>query len=80
MESKVKLKPGEELKREKSFSKGFMSEEDITEYSVLNSEGQIVGKVIHRDHMSVKGFRRTQSLRQTDSNGTVIVDEHWSGD
>lgn len=78
--SKVKLNQGEELKREKSYSKGFMAEEDISEYSVLNSEGQVVGSVIHRDHTAVKGFRRTQTVRQTDSNGKVIVDEHWTGD
>jgi hypothetical protein len=79
LKDKVKLNPGEELKFESSHSKGFMAEEDINEYSVVNSEGLVVGKVKHTDHTAVRGFRRTQTVRQTDLNGTVIVDEHWEG-
>lgn len=79
-QSKVKLNQGETLKHEKSFSKGSLGQEDITEYSVLNAEGQPVGSVKHTDHMSIKGFTRNQSVRQTDSNGKVVVDEHWTGD
>ena len=79
MQSKVKLNPGEELKFENSRSKGFMGEEDINEYSVLNSEGQVVGRVTHTDHTAVRGFRRTQTVRQTDITGKVIVDERWEG-
>jgi hypothetical protein len=56
-----------------------MAEEDINEYSVVNADGQVVGKVIHTDHTAVKGFRRTRTVRQTDINGKVIVDEHWEG-
>lgn len=79
MKDKVKLNPGEELKFESSRSKGFMAEEDINEYSVVNAAGQVVGQVIHTDHTAVRGFRRTQTVRQTDVNGKVIVDEHWEG-
>jgi hypothetical protein len=71
---KVKLSAGEELKFENSHSKGFMGEEDINEYSVLDSEGRVVGKVTHTDHTAVRGFKRTQTVRQTDSSGKVIVD------
>lgn len=77
MKDKVKLKDGETLKFVGSESKGFMAEEDINEYSVLDSQGQVVGKVIHRDHTAVKGFRRTQSVYQTDAEGKVIVDVHF---
>jgi hypothetical protein len=76
--SKVKLNEGETLKHESSRSKGSMAQEDITEYSVLNSDGQIVGTVVHKDHTAIKGFRRTQSVYQTDSDRKVIVDESWS--
>jgi hypothetical protein len=77
---KVKLNEGQTLKHESSRSKGSMAQEDITEYSVLDSAGQIVGRVVHNDHMALNGFGRTQSIRQTDSSGQVIVDEHWTGD
>lgn len=77
LKDKVKLNPGEELKFESSQSKGFMGEEDINEYSVLDSEGRVVGKVTHTDHTAVRGFKRTQTVRQTDSTGNVIVDDRW---
>lgn len=79
LKDKVKLNPSEELKFESSRSTGFMAEEDINEYSVVNADGQVVGQVTHTDHTAVRGFRRTQTLRQTDVNGKVIVEEHWEG-
>ena len=77
MRDKLRLNPGEELKHESSRTKGFMGEEDIDEYSVLNSEGQVVGKVTHTDHTAVRGFKRTQTVLQTDNAGKVVVDERW---
>lgn len=77
-QDKVKLNDGETLKHVSSRSKGPLAEEDITEYSVLNSDGQIVGKVVHKDHTAIKGFRRTQSVYQTDSGQKVIVNENWA--
>lgn len=77
---KVKLKEGETLKRERSYSTGFMSEEDINEYAVLDARGTVVGKVVHTDHTAVRGFRRTQTVHQTDAEGRVLTDERWTGD
>ncbi|MBS6084104.1 MAG: hypothetical protein KIC49_23125 [Pseudomonas fluorescens] len=77
-QSKVKLNQGEELKHVKSVSKGSMAQEDISEYSVVNSEGQVVGTVIYKDHMALRGFGRTQSVEQVDINRKLIVDESWS--
>jgi hypothetical protein len=76
-ESKLKLNPGESLRLDNSSSKGFMAEEDIYDYSILNQEGEVVGAVHRTDHTAVKGFRRTQSVRQTDNNNVVVVDEAW---
>jgi len=76
--SKVKLNDGETLKHVSSRSKGPLAEEDITEYSILNSEGQVVGTVIHKDHQAIKGSRRTQSVYQTDTSHKVIVEENWT--
>ncbi|PIB56170.1 hypothetical protein [Pseudomonas sp. 2995-1] len=78
-QSKLKLNDGETLKHVSSRSKGSMAQEDITEWSVLNSSGEVVGTVIHNDHTALNGFRRTQSVRQTDSQNNVLVDESWTG-
>lgn len=64
MRTKIKLNPGEELKHETSRSKGTMGQTDITTYSIINSEGEILGTVIHEDHTSLNGFRRTQHVTQ----------------
>lgn len=80
MENRVKLNAGESLKFVSSQSKGFMAEEDINEYSVVDAQGNIVGKVVHRSHTAVRGFRKTQSVLQTDADGKVVVDVGWSGD
>jgi hypothetical protein len=77
MDSKIKLNSGDELKRESSRSKGTMGQTDIYTYSVINSEGDVVGKVIHEDHTSLNGFRRTQHVTQKDQNGKTIVQESW---
>jgi len=77
LKDKVKLNPGEELKLDSSRTKGFMGEEDIDEYSILDTGGNIVGKVTYTNHMAVKSFKVTRSVLQTDSAGKVIVDERW---
>lgn len=77
MHSKIKLNSGEELKRESHRSKGSMAQTDIYTYSVINSEGEVVGEVIHEDHTSLNGFKRTQHVTQKDKNGKIIVQESW---
>lgn len=77
MRSKIKLNPSEELKFISSKSKGNMGQTDINTYSIVNSEGGVVGSVIHEDHTSLNGFKRTQHVTQTDKNGKVIVQETW---
>ena len=77
MESKIKLNSGEELRREKSRSKGSMAQTDIDTYSIINSAGEIVGSVVHEDHTSLNGFKRTQHVTQKDKDGKIIVQESW---
>ena len=77
MRTKIKLNSGEELKCESSRSKGTMGQTDIVTYSVINSEGDVVGKVIYEDHTSLNGFKRTQHVTQTDESGKTIVQESW---
>ena len=77
LKDKVKLNPGEELKLDSSRTKGFMGEQDIEEYSVVDSEGNVVGKVTYTKHMAVKGFKVTKTARQVDNDGNVIIDVRW---
>lgn len=77
MRDRIKLNPGEELKLETSRSKGTMAETDIDTYSIINEAGEVVGSVVHTDHTSLRGFRRTQTVIQKDANGNIVVDEQW---
>jgi hypothetical protein len=77
MRTKIKLNLGEELKHESHRSKGSMAQTDITTYSVINEQGEIVGSVVHEDHTSLNGFSRTQHVTQKDKNGKTIIQESW---
>lgn len=77
MKSKIKLNPGETLKRESSRSKGSMAQTDIDTYFIVNEVGEVVGTVVHEDHTSINGFKRTQSVTQKDKDGNIIVQESW---
>ena len=77
MESRIKLQPGESLKLEKSSSEGTMGQTEINCYSVIDAGGLIVGSVEHQDHMSLKGFTRTQRVTQRNKNGSILVNDTW---
>ncbi|GGK50335.1 hypothetical protein [Aliivibrio fischeri] len=77
MKTRLKLNEGETIKLISSRSKGTMAEMDIYTYSVLNSNGDVVGSVKHTDHTAIRGFQRTQTLNQTDNLGNVIIDVTW---
>lgn len=77
MKDKLKLSAGETLVQENHRTKGTMAETDIWTYSIINSNGKKVGAVKHTDHTSIRGFNRTQSVEQHDSNGKLVVDIYW---
>lgn len=77
MKTKIKLNSGEILRHDGHRSKGTMAQTDIDSYSILNENGQIVGKVVHEDHTPLDGRSRTQHVTQTDINGKIIVQESW---
>ena len=77
MRTKIKLAPGETLKEESHRSKGSMSETDIWTYAIVDSNGNKVGSVVHTDHTAIKGFHRTQSVEQRDTEGKIVVDVSW---
>lgn len=80
MESKLKLDQGDKLMRTNHTTKGSWQETDIYSYDILNKNGATVGTVVHTEHTAIKGFRKTQSVKQKDMSGRVIVDLSWSGD
>ncbi|EOX1815602.1 hypothetical protein ACPDXT_003508 [Vibrio cholerae] len=77
MRTKVKLKNGESLNLVGHRTKGTMAEMDIYDYVVMDSFGVIVGKVEYTDHTAIRGFHRTQRLKQVDNLGNVIIEETW---
>jgi hypothetical protein len=77
LKDKLKLNDGDTLVPESHRSKGTMAETDIYTLSIVNSQGEKVGTVIHTDHTSINGFQRTQSVEQTDISGKLIVDTCW---
>jgi hypothetical protein len=78
--NKITLKPGEELKHEKSSTSGFMQETDVDIYAIVREDGSPGGSVKVEDHTAVKGFKRTVWVVQTDQDGKVIVDTRFSPD
>lgn len=77
MKEKLILNSGEELVLESRKSKGTMAQTDIEHYSIVNANGVVVGNVLYEDHTSLNGFRRTQTIIQTDLNGNVLVRASW---
>ena len=73
----ILLNEGEELKHEESRMTGFMQEEDIDTYSVVEPNGKKTGSVTVRDHTAVKGFRRTIHVTQVDSVGRVVIEKSY---
>ena len=66
MESKLKLDQGDKLNKTNHRTKGSWQETDIYSYDILNKNGATIGTVVHTDHTAIKGFGRTQSVKQTD--------------
>ena len=75
---KLILADGQTLRHVRSREKGFMGETDETTYDVVDAAGAVVGSVTHERHLAVKGFKLTESVKQRDEAGNVIVDERWN--
>lgn len=58
MKERLKLDPGDTLRQEKSYQKGFMGETDVKLYSVLDASGQVKGRVQFTEHTNVKAPHR----------------------
>lgn len=77
METKLRLNPGETLKSIGHRSKGPLTETDIYSFAIINELGVEVGSVVHTDHTSINGLKRSQHVIQKDSAGNLIVEMRW---
>lgn len=77
MRDKLKISEGDTLKFESSRSKGFMGETDVTDYTILDSSGNVVGTVEYTEHTAVRGLRTTNSVVQKDVQGKVVIQASW---
>lgn len=76
--SKVSLSDGEQLRHTGSKATGFMGETDADSYDIIDSSGETVGSVSVEDHVAVRGFKRTITVKQRDAKGSVVKSESWS--
>ncbi len=77
--NRVRLSPGEALEFKSKHEKGNLGQEEVELYSVVDSEGKVIGSVRYIDHMSIKApFHRSLHLIQIDSMGKALVDERWN--
>lgn len=78
MKERLKLDPGDTLRLEKSYEKGFMGETDVELYSVLDASGQVKGRVQFTEHTNVKAPHTvTCHVVQWDADSGTLVDERW---
>ncbi len=75
---KLKLGENETIRLDKTFEKGSHGQEEVELYSILNSNGIVIGNIQFTDHTKLKGFKRTLHLIQSDCVGNIIVDEIWN--
>ena len=77
---KLVLADGEQVKHESSRSVGFMGEDDIETYSILDKDGVKVGTVKVVDHTAVRGLRRTVHIEQRDLDGRLVTGDRFTPD
>lgn len=76
--SLILLKPRDVLRSEGVRVGGFLAEEDIESYSIIDENGKFTGSITVRDHTAVKGFRRTIGIIQRDEFGKVVLDKTYT--
>jgi len=78
MHDRLKLEEGHTVKLVKSREIGFMGETDVSDFQILDANGNVVGSVELSEHIAVKGFRKTNKVVQRDAQGTTVVSETWN--
>lgn len=78
MRDRLKLEEGHTVKLVKSREIGFMGETDVSDFEILDANGNVVGSVELSEHIAVKGFRKTNKVVQRDAQGNTVVSETWN--
>ncbi|MBS7815864.1 hypothetical protein [Wohlfahrtiimonas chitiniclastica] len=77
MRNKVVLNTGETLKYKSMRTKGHMGQTEITNYDVIDKDGNIIGSVEHTDAFQIRGLKNRHHLIQKDIVGNIVVDIQW---
>lgn len=78
MEERLKLEEGHTVRFLRSRETGFRGERDVSDYEILDAEGNVVGSVQLSEHMAVRGFRVTNTVVQKDAQGNTVHTESWN--
>ncbi len=73
----LQLKHGETLRLDSSRETGPLANIDITNYSVLDAQGNVIGKVEYIEDMAIKGFKVTHKAVRTDLEGKTVLQKFW---
>lgn len=73
----LQLKEGETLCVDSSRQTGPLANIDITNYSVLDAQGNVIGKVEYTEDMAIKGFKVTHKAVRTDLDGKTVLQKFW---
>lgn len=72
----LKLNEGDNLVEVGHRLNGVFSEEEVHEYSVVSSSGEVVGYVTHYHTDSLSDHSSVQRVLQRDMNENIIVDSN----
>ncbi|WP_329767790.1 hypothetical protein [Stenotrophomonas muris] len=77
LSEQLELKDGERLRRDSSREIGPLANIDIVNYSVLDAQGDVVGKVEYTEDTAIKGFKVTRKAVRTDLEGKIVLQKFW---
>lgn len=68
----LQLEPGQSARYVRSRMTGFMGNDDIEEYDILDAQGNVIAKAEIKERMQVRNFETTKSWTVFDLNRVVI--------
>lgn len=75
---RLKLRPGETLRRSGGIKSGNLDQHEVEMYDVIDAHGHTVGTVVYTENFCIRPrFRSSHSLVQVDTEGKVVIDLRW---
>jgi hypothetical protein len=76
---KLQIHSDELFRFDRSYEKGNLGQEEVSLYSIVDSNGVILGSVQYTHHTSIKApFKNSYHVIQYDTSGAIIFEERWS--